>query len=107
MVTAMGVRSFPMLVVSIQIFHIVVVILVSGVKANVEIARVKAGPAHARDSHIESIDGQTCQRRAKLLLARTQIQHRGHEHVTAYARGTFQIQHFRHISIPVSLWHDR
>ena len=81
---------------SVQIFHIVVVVFMRGIKNNVEVARIKTGFAHTGNLDFVSPNRKARQNRPKLFNACAQIEHRRDEHIAGNSRRAFKVEHFRH-----------
>ena len=86
--------------VSMQIFHIMVVVLMSFIQHHMKIAHIKTGLFHPADYGPITAYGKTPKSPLQHLLICPQIQKRCHGHVSADPAGTLQIQYlFLHIRL--------
>ena len=84
-------RVLSSMAVSVQIFHIMVVILMRLIQNHVKIADVQPGFDHPADFYPKALHRETFQGLHKHLLIGPQIQKRSHCHIAAYPRAAFQI----------------
>ena len=81
---------------TVQIGHIVIVVLEPGLEHNVEVAAVEAGLGDAADLHLVSLDRQAIERRAKNLFPRAEVEQGGTGHIAAHTARAIQIQGLSH-----------
>ena len=81
---------------TVQVVHVVVVALVVRVQHHVEVARVNARGALARDPHLEAVNVQAGKGGAQAILAGTKVEQGADDHVSADARVALQVQGLAH-----------
>ena len=85
-----------------KIRHVVVAVLMSLIKHDVEIAQVEPRFHHAADANLKAFDAEAVERAKHRPLIRPGVEERGHRHVAAYPRRAFQMQNTtrRHLAPP-------
>ena len=92
---------FPVLGKTVEIVHVVVVVLVFCIQPHQEVTAVQAGLLYPADFHRISGQGQGGQGLPEHLFIRTQIQQGPYGHIPADAAFAFQIEYFFHtVTVP-------
>ena len=96
--------------VSVQVRHVVVVVLVGRVQHHVEVAAVYPVRLRARHADVVAVQGQARERGAHGLLVCAKVQQGRDHHVAAYAACALQVQGLRGRRLGAarrdgSLWH--
>lgn len=101
MVTGMMVLT----ALTVQIGHVVVMVLVRRIEHDVKIAAVDSGFLYATDAHLISRNGQARQRVTQTRLVGTQVKQGSDGHIAADAVCAIKIERLSH-DLPVSAHHN-
>ena len=84
----------PVLQMTVQILHVVVMAIVRFIEYHIKVTAVNAGLFHSADRDPEASAGYPGEDAAQFIFVRTQIQERRDGHISADPRPAFQIQNF-------------
>ena len=82
--------------VAVEPGHVMVVVLVRGIEANVKVAGVQPALPHAGHGHVKAVGGQRRERLAQVLLARAEVEQRRDGHVSADAGTAVKVEGLAH-----------
>ena len=96
---------------SMEIFHIMIVILMRLVKNHIKITNIQSRFFHSADFNLKSLHRKTLQSFTQYFLISSKIQQGSHSHITADSRITFPVQCITHSFLPflpilLTLYHN-